>query len=127
VHASAHLTLAFPAKPTHTPTSPQSTPTNRQINVNVTGAEYLSYWAENGDCNATTELPLYSSWTEAWKLTANTSTKIEFVCGFRNASTVPLSVTFIGHTAARGKGLGCCGLVPVFSWFCWDVDLQSCE
>jgi hypothetical protein len=93
--------------------SPRTLPAP-QVVVDVSGADYISYsaeWARDdveygwGDCNATTVLPTYKGWNEAWELKANTSTKIEFVCGFKNESVAPLSVSFTGYTAAGGERL----------------------
>lgn len=67
------------------------------------GAKMLSYFAENGDCNATTPVTYVADSKEAIKLTPNTTTKVNFVCSFPNKTAVPTSILFAGLTDAEGE------------------------
>ncbi|GBF97747.1 hypothetical protein Rsub_10911 [Raphidocelis subcapitata] len=72
------------------------------VSLTVTGAEVLSIYAEDGRCNATTVVPLYLQDPRLLKLVPTATTKIDLLCGFKNASVVPKSITFTGHTNASG-------------------------
>lgn len=69
----------------------------------MTGAEVLSIDAEGGSCNATTVVPLYLQDPRLLKLVSTATTKLDLVCGFKNATAVPKSLTFTGHTNASGE------------------------
>jgi hypothetical protein len=72
--------------------------------VYATGAESLVYYDSNGsvDCNATSVVTYAKGTTEVIELLPNTTTKVNFVCAFANASLVSDNITFFAPSPAGG-------------------------